>query len=619
MSSIMNISGLYIVPSFDIGCSNDASPRSRLTPRRSRDVDDCSLPLKKRRFLHMTTSVQDRQRDINTVDASTSSSDQGGALVLTPSHEVPSHRHIVAAHQEQSSDKTEDEKVAALALISASFVVGRDTTSSSSSLPPVSPIPLGRGCLSSVRTNQHQKQDDDDDDDPLSAAMAITCLATPRSSQTKNVLCSILPGSEGTQSSENMVNTVSPLPVRPIPWQLCHRNLRSTDDCSNANNASSVATSSLSMSSTEEEDDEDGREAADNDEDHQEQESNGKSYGEVDHSTSGSVVAPNVDPSSDHYVNTNKHQTRLTNPLPNGCHGRTSRYNSFCRRQPCFNGSNYCKLHYALYQEKSKSDTTSVATTVAATVVTPAQKKKSAIQKKKSAILPASQNGTNDNTVVPTLPVVMINTPNAISKSNAQQDKRFTGSPGEIRCHATTTRGRACAYVAVGKSDDQGDDDVASKYCHLHADYDKNPPARRNKAALIASTTSLLQRGSKVFVVESYVKATKGSKNVGRNHKGDLNGSSSSSQSFPLLSMLSTDIWFNKRVIISTGPFMNRSAVVLRWGNGWVTVKLDMKDSEVTDGGKGKKKKKKDDVVHNRRSFELFLHPDQKLEPEQNK
>lgn len=442
--------------------------------------------------------------------------------------------------------------------------------------------------------------------------MAITSLATPRSSHTKLVTCGTIPVWHRTEASE-LVNTVSPLSVKPIPWQLCRRNDPSADDYNQTTgcDASSVGTSSLSISSTEENDEDCRETTVDDDDDDDLDGSLGEGEVVVDHSISGPPVAPNDgDPSSNHRAKANNN--RLTSPLPNGCHGRTSRYNSFCRRLPCFKGSNYCKLHYSLYQEKSKSATTPAATTSDTAALVPAQQKK-------TAVFLVSQNRTNRNTVVPILPVMAVNSTVATLKSNAQQDKRFTGSPGEIRCHATTTRGRACAYVAVHKSHD---DDIACRYCHMHADYDKNPPARRNKAALIASTTSWMQRGSKVFVVGRNVKATKGNIDyvVDSNHDGNLDGSSSSSSSqlFPLLSMLSTDVWFNKRVIISTGPFMNRTAVVLRWGNGWVTVKLDSDDSEGTHGGSEKGQKRKDDVIHNRRSFELFLHPDQNLEPEQD-
>ncbi|KAL3913122.1 MAG: hypothetical protein SGILL_006616, partial [Bacillariaceae sp.] len=185
----------------------------------------------------------------------------------------------------------------------------------------------------------------------------------------------------------------------------------------------------------------------------------------------------------------------------------------------------------------------------------------------------------------------------------AHQDKRFTGSDGEIRCKATTTRGKACAYVAVGSPHPEH-----SKYCHLHANFDTNPPARRNKAALIASTTSLMKKGNNVFVVGR--KKQKGGAAVSGN---DATASGDTQPAFRLLSMLSTDHWFHKRVIISTGPFMNRTGIVQRWGNGWVTVRLEDDCNNAAGGGGGgggKKTQDKDAIAHNRRSFELFLHPD---------
>jgi hypothetical protein len=33
-------------------------------------------------------------------------------------------------------------------------------------------------------------------------------------------------------------------------------------------------------------------------------------------------------------------------PLPGGCHGRTSRSNTYCQKNSCYNGSNFCKVHY---------------------------------------------------------------------------------------------------------------------------------------------------------------------------------------------------------------------------------------------------------------------------------
>jgi hypothetical protein len=86
---------------------------------------------------------------------------------------------------------------------------------------------------------------------------------------------------------------------------------------------------------------------------------------------------------------------------------------------------------------------------------------------------------------------------------------------------------------------------------------------------LIASTTSLIQQGNRVVVVHNEGKDQMASSplsltanNQGESAKG-LTGTDTV-QTFPLLSMLSTDFWYDKRVIISTGPFMNRTGKVIR-------------------------------------------------------
>ena len=60
---------------------------------------------------------------------------------------------------------------------------------------------------------------------------------------------------------------------------------------------------------------------------------------------------------------------------------------------------------------------------------------------------------------------------------------------------------------------------------------------------------------------------------------------------YPLLSTLATEQWHKMKVIVSTGPLANHVGLVEKWGNGWVSVRLP---------GIG---------LHNRRSFELYLHP----------
>lgn len=60
---------------------------------------------------------------------------------------------------------------------------------------------------------------------------------------------------------------------------------------------------------------------------------------------------------------------------------------------------------------------------------------------------------------------------------------------------------------------------------------------------------------------------------------------------YPLLSTLATEQWRQRKVIVSTGPLANHVGLVEKWGNGWVSVRLPKIG------------------LHNRRSFELYLHP----------
>jgi hypothetical protein len=58
-------------------------------------------------------------------------------------------------------------------------------------------------------------------------------------------------------------------------------------------------------------------------------------------------------------------------------------------------------------------------------------------------------------------------------------------------------------------------------------------------------------------------------------------------------------------VLISTGPLMNRTGRIVKWGNGWVSVRVTT--------GVGQEE---EDLLHNRRSIELFLLPDGSNEEE---
>ncbi|CAJ1946728.1 unnamed protein product [Cylindrotheca closterium] len=142
---------------------------------------------------------------------------------------------------------------------------------------------------------------------------------------------------------------------------------------------------------------------------------------------------------------------RLVTPLPNGCHWRTARNKSYCRRRPCYNSSNFCKLHYQQCTNAFRHD-------------------------------PSSPTDGNKAETVPQHTVALLKTspelpmlPNIL-----HQDKRFTEAPGEVNCTATTTRGRRCAYVAVNET----------KFCYLHSHYDKSRPASRRNSCNMCVVSS---------------------------------------------------------------------------------------------------------------------------------
>mmetsp|Transcript_5305 Transcript_5305/g.10484 ORF Transcript_5305/g.10484 Transcript_5305/m.10484 type:complete len:499 (+) Transcript_5305:509-2005(+) len=233
-----------------------------------------------------------------------------------------------------------------------------------------------------------------------------------------------------------------------------------------------------------------------------------------------------------------------TGPLPGHCHGRTGSTQAFCQRLPCYKGSNYCKRHYEHYVLKGNS------------VPTPTGK---------------SAPGTEEKAAPHRSPV----------NQQQQQDKRCTGSKGEIRCKATTTRGRECAYIAAN----------GTKYCHMHAEYDTNPPPRRGgrHAPEVPTKTFKkkdMHRSSSSSVSDS---STAKSTGVKRRNTAEKLAQKHADSPFPLLSMISSDQWANKRVRISMGPFEGHIGHVEKWSNGWVGVRIP------------------DVGLHNRRSFELYL------------
>lgn len=300
-----------------------------------------------------------------------------------------------------------------------------------------------------------------------------------------------------------------------------------------------------------------------------------------DLSTEGLSVEDSSDPALDDSLSTKpSHGTPLSKPPPGSCHGRTSRNNSHCRRQPCYNGSKYCKLHYQHYIISGQRS--------------PLEEES---EQPRSICVPA-----HSTTIAALAP---------------HQDRRFTGSGDEVRCQATTTRGRACAYISVS----------GTKYCYLHADYDTNPPPRRGAGSLKDKVTKTnreerskvdysQQDSSSLSTAEASLASHEGSdrstlgfspvsagtediksvkltspKTRGRRTPASLAAKHADSP-YPLLSMVSTDQWKDQMVRVSCGPLINRIGKVEKWGNGWVTIRIP---------GVG---------LHNRRSFELYISSD---------
>ena len=274
------------------------------------------------------------------------------------------------------------------------------------------------------------------------------------------------------------------------------------------------------------------------------------------------------------------HHPPLATPLPGGCHGRTSRNNSFCRRQPCYNGSKFCKLHHQQYTIAS------IHTTVGDSVLSDCP-------------------GLSDSS-----------TP---APPSARQDKRYTGCDDEVRCRATTTRGRPCAYVSV----------IDSKYCFLHADYDTNPPPRRGGSGSTPKQAEVLSvplgditgypsmpdlsKSAKVLPTlavsarigpgECQTPSVESDDSLSiSSSQSDMEGKKPTPQlikcSHSLLSSISSDQWLDKVVMVGLGPLVNRLGKIVKWGNGWVTVRILSDSNQGSDG-----------LLHNRRSVELFLLP----------
>ena len=168
----------------------------------------------------------------------------------------------------------------------------------------------------------------------------------------------------------------------------------------------------------------------------------------------------------------------------------------------------------------------------------------------------------------------------------SRQNKRFTGLRDEVCCIATTTRGRACAYVAV-----QG-----TSFCNLHLHH---APAAKQQTALGA--VSMPSRRKKPEKEQFETESTCSSKllpsplvNLSlqkkpRGRRASKLAETHAESPYFLLSMIPSDQWYGKYVAILTGPMKDQEGCVEKWSNGWVTVRIP---------GAG---------VHNRRSIELAI------------
>lgn len=249
-----------------------------------------------------------------------------------------------------------------------------------------------------------------------------------------------------------------------------------------------------------------------------------------------------------------------TGPSPNGCHGRTSRNNAYCRRHPGYKGSMYCKLHYQHYILAGGCDADAVGK-----VEVVVDDEGETINYKGRSNVNASDSDA---------PQTLIH----------HQDKRYTGCPTDIRCKATTTRGRECAYCAVN-----------GKYCYLHADYDTNPPPRRGGVGPGGAASAKRKDSAGIAVPPQTKEGSPKRKSTSARRVSTTKNLEKhmADAPYPLLSTLATEKWYERKVIVSTGPLANHVGLVEKWGNGWVSVRLP---------GVG---------LHNRRSFELYLHPGQ--------
>jgi len=303
---------------------------------------------------------------------------------------------------------------------------------------------------------------------------------------------------------------------------------------------------------------------------------------------------------------------KLEVPLPNGCHGRTSRTGSFCRRGPNYKGSKYCKLHYC--DPRYKHDL--------GVVLRPPSEPLVVVSASDWPYEPPSSDGNSssatatdddeeeDETQPPQDPTPQKLVPPSSSRlSGKPKDRLYRGSSfaDEVRCLAISTRGKRCCYAAVAANH--------NRYCYRHSSRfdpeksnDEEPRSRTLSSRLKEETadrnpgtasavTSAPRRRSRAAAAALHLPST---------------GSERSTSTTTPLNLLSTDQWFEKRVTIRKGPYTSKIGTVVKWRNGWVTVLLDPDTSFGENDRNDHCDKKttttgKPGIYHNRRSYELLL------------
>jgi len=290
---------------------------------------------------------------------------------------------------------------------------------------------------------------------------------------------------------------------------------------------------------------------------------------------------------------------KLDSPLPNGCHGKTSRTQSFCRRGPNYNGSNYCKLHYFDPRcNKMSTENCKNEESISDTTITKATKEPIALLRNENESITKTNSSNNNNNN--SEPDGLVSTRNSNSRQHerrAPRDKLYRGPTGnsaqdgsgavEVRCLAISTRGKRCCYAAVTAN--------GNEYCHRHSSF----KGSNDKNAIKTTKTKNVMPLEESLANTTILSSRRRNRSSATSQKAKALTAASDPRSPNTLSDLSTDLWQNRRVLVLKGPHQSKIGTVVRWRNGWVTVELTANANENA--------KTKNPMFHNRRSYELIL------------